>query len=150
MASLLLINGPNLNLLGSREPGLYGETNLAEVESRLTSLAREQGDELQCFQSNAEHEIVDRIQQAAGDKTDFILLNPGAFTHTSISIRDALLAVSIPFIEIHLSNVFAREDFRHNSYFSDIAAGCLFGLGAYGYELALKAATHQLEDDGEK
>ncbi len=149
MASLLLINGPNLNLLGSREPGVYGETNLADVESRLTSLAREQGHELQCFQSNAEHEIVDRIQQAAGDKADFILLNPGAFTHTSIAIRDALLAVRIPFIEIHLSNVFAREEFRHHSYFSDIAAGCLFGLGAYGYELALNAATRQLEDAGE-
>ena len=150
MASLLLINGPNLNLLGSREPGVYGETNLAEVESRLTSLAAEQGDELQCFQSNAEHEIVDRVQQAATDKVDFILLNPGAFTHTSIAIRDALLAVSIPFIEIHLSNVFAREEFRHKSYFSDIAAGCLFGLGAYGYELALKAAHSQLQDVGEK
>jgi len=150
MASLLLINGPNLNLLGSREPGVYGETNLAEVESRLTSLAGEQGHELQCFQSNAEHEIVDQVQQAATDKVDFILLNPGAFTHTSIAIRDALLAVSIPFIEIHLSNVFAREDFRHNSYFSDIAAGCLFGLGAYGYELALKAAHRQLQDVGEK
>ena len=150
MASLLLINGPNLNLLGSREPGVYGETNLADVESRLTSLAKEQGHELDCFQSNAEHEIVDRIQQAAADKADFILLNPGAFTHTSISIRDALLAVSIPFIEIHLSNVFAREDFRHNSYFSDIAAGCLFGLGAYGYELGLNAAIRQLEDDGDK
>jgi 3-dehydroquinate dehydratase-2 len=150
MASLLLINGPNLNLLGSREPGVYGETNLAEVESRLTSLAAEQGDELQCFQSNAEHEIVDRVQQAATDKVDFILLNPGAFTHTSIAIRDALLAVSIPFIEIHLSNVFAREEFRHNSYFSDIAAGCLFGLGAYGYELALKAAHSQLQDVREK
>ena len=149
MASLLLINGPNLNLLGSREPGVYGETNLSDVESRLTSLAQKQGHELQCFQSNAEHEIVDRIQQAAGDKADFILLNPGAFTHTSIAIRDALLAVSIPFIEIHLSNVFAREEFRHNSYFSDIAAGCLFGLGAYGYELALNAATRQLEDTGE-
>ena len=149
MASLLLINGPNLNLLGSREPGVYGETNLSDVESHLTSLAQEQGHELQCFQSNAEHEIVDRIQQAAGDKADFILLNPGAFTHTSIAIRDALLAVSIPFIEIHLSNVFAREKFRHNSYFSDIAAGCLFGLGAYGYELALNAATRQLEDAGE-
>jgi 3-dehydroquinate dehydratase-2 len=150
MASLLLINGPNLNLLGSREPGVYGDTNLADVESRLTSLAKEQGHELDCFQSNAEHEIVDRIQQAAADKADFILLNPGAFTHTSISIRDALLAVSIPFIEIHLSNVFAREDFRHNSYFSDIAAGCLFGLGAYGYELGLNAAIRQLEDDGDK
>jgi len=150
MASLLLINGPNLNLLGSREPGVYGNTNLADVESRLTSLAKDQGHELDCFQSNAEHEIVDRIQQAAADKADFILLNPGAFTHTSISIRDALLAVSIPFIEIHLSNVFAREDFRHNSYFSDIAAGCLFGLGAYGYELGLNAAIRQLEDDGDK
>ena len=150
MANLLLINGPNLNLLGSREPGVYGETNLADVESRLTSLASERGHELQCFQSNAEHEIVDRIQQAASDKADFILLNPGAFTHTSIAIRDALLAVSIPFIEIHLSNVFAREDFRHKSYFSDIAAGCLFGLGVYGYELALEAAIRQLADAGEK
>ena len=150
MASLLLINGPNLNLLGSREPGVYGETKLADVESRLTGLAEAQGHELRCFQSNAEHEIVDRIQRAATDKADFILLNPGAFTHTSIAIRDALLAVSIPFIEIHLSNVFAREDFRHNSYFSDIAAGCLFGLGAYGYELALQAATRQLEDVAEK
>ncbi len=150
MASLLLINGPNLNLLGSREPGVYGETTLADVENRLTSLAKEQGHELQCFQSNAEHEIVDRIQKAAEDNADFILLNPGAFTHTSIAIRDALLAVSIPFIEIHLSNVFAREEFRHNSYFSDIAAGCLFGFGAYGYELALNAASRQIEDAGDK
>jgi len=146
MPSLLLINGPNLNLLGSREPGVYGDTNLADVENRLTDLAAELDHSLQCFQSNAEHEIVDRIQLAATDKTDFILLNPGAFTHTSIAMRDALLAVRIPFIEIHLSNVFAREDFRHNSYFSDIAAGCLFGLGVYGYELALKAASCQLED----
>lgn len=150
MASLLLINGPNLNLLGSREPGIYGETRLADVEKRLTSLAEKQGHQMQCFQSNAEHEIVECIQQAGSDGVDFILLNPGAFTHTSIAMRDALLAVNIPFIEIHLSNVFAREEFRHNSYFSDIAAGCLFGLGAYGYELALKAATRQLEDVGEK
>ncbi|MFQ6003997.1 MAG: type II 3-dehydroquinate dehydratase [Woeseia sp.] len=150
MASLLLINGPNLNLLGSREPGVYGTTDLAALESRLTELATELGHDLQCFQSNAEHEIVDRIQQAANTGTDFILLNPGAFTHTSIAMRDALLAVSIPFIEIHLSNVFAREDFRHSSYFSDIAAGCLFGLGAHGYELALKAADRQLGDAGEK
>ncbi len=150
MASLLLINGPNLNLLGSREPGVYGETTLADVENRLTSLAKEQGHELQCFQSNAEHESVDRIQKAAEDNAEFILLNPGAFTHTSIAIRDALLAVSIPFIEIHLSNVFAREEFRHNSYFSDIAAGCLFGFGAYGYELALNAASRQIEDAGDK
>lgn len=149
MAKLLLINGANLNLLGSREPGVYGETNLADVENSLTSLASEQGHDLACFQSNAEHEIVDRIQNAAGEKVAFILLNPGAFTHTSIAIRDALLAVSIPFIEVHLSNVFAREDFRHKSYFSDIAAGCLFGLGAHGYELALAAAICQLEDDGD-
>ena len=150
MAGLLLINGPNLNLLGSREPGVYGETNLHDVESRLTELASKQGHSLDCFQSNAEHEIVDRIQASAHDDTRFILLNPGAFTHTSVAIRDALLAVSIPFIEIHLSNVFAREDFRHNSYFSDIAAGCIFGLGAFGYELALQAACQQLEAMGTK
>ena len=146
MASLLLINGPNLNLLGSREPGVYGETNLADVEAKLESMANELGHQLQCFQSNAEHEIVDRVQHARIDEVDFILLNPGAFTHTSIAIRDALLAVSIPFIEVHLSNVFAREDFRHSSYFSDIAAGCLFGLGALGYELALQAASRQLSE----
>jgi 3-dehydroquinate dehydratase-2 len=146
MASLLLINGPNLNLLGSREPGVYGETNLTDVEAKLESMANELGHQLQCFQSNAEHEIVDRVQHARIAEVDFILLNPGAFTHTSIAIRDALLAVSIPFIEVHLSNVFAREDFRHSSYFSDIAAGCLFGLGALGYELALQAASRQLSE----
>jgi 3-dehydroquinate dehydratase-2 len=115
MASLLLINGPNLNLLGSREPGVYGDTNLQTVEANLGTLAGELGHELVAFQSNAEHEIVDRVQQAATDKVDFILLNPGAFTHTSIAIRDALLAVDIPFIEVHLSNVFAREDSRKNN-----------------------------------
>ena len=146
MASLLLINGPNLNLLGSREPGVYGDTNLQTVEANLGTLAGELGHELVAFQSNAEHEIVDRVQQAATDKVDFILLNPGAFTHTSIAIRDALLAVGIPFIEVHLSNVFAREDFRHSSYFSDIAAGCIFGLGAYGYEIALRAASRLLSE----
>jgi len=147
MASLLLVNGPNLNLLGTREPGVYGETNLADVEARLTTMAKELGHDLVCFQSNAEHEIVDRVQQARIDAVSFILLNAGAFTHTSIAIRDALLAVSIPFIEIHLSNVFAREEFRHSSYFSDIAAGCLFGLGAFGYELALQAASKQLSGE---
>jgi 3-dehydroquinate dehydratase-2 len=146
MASLLLINGPNLNLLGSREPGVYGATSLADVEARLEELTSELGHDIVAFQSNAEHEIVDRIQKAQTDKVDYILLNPGAFTHTSIAMRDALLAVDIPFMEIHLSNVFAREDFRHNSYFSDIAAGCLFGLGAYGYELALLAASRQLSE----
>jgi 3-dehydroquinate dehydratase-2 len=147
MASLLLINGPNLNLLGTREPDVYGETNLADVEKRLIAMAKDLGHDLGCFQSNAEHEIVDRVQQAKIDAVNFILLNPGAFTHTSIAIRDALLAVSIPFIEIHLSNVFAREEFRHSSYFSDIAAGCLFGLGAHGYELALQAASRQLSEE---
>ncbi len=146
MASLLLINGPNLNLLGNREPAFYGAASLAQVETRLGELAVELGHQLAAFQSNAEHEIVDRVQQAQTDQVDFIILNPGAFTHTSIAIRDALLAVAIPFIEIHLSNVFAREEFRHNSYFSDIAAGCLFGLGAHGYELALLAASRQLSE----
>ncbi len=147
MASLLLINGPNLNLLGSREPGIYGSTDLSELERRLAAQASQLGHQLACFQSNAEHEIVDRVQAAGSEQVDFILLNPGAFTHTSIAIRDALLAVSIPFIEIHLSNVFARENFRQNSYFSDIADGCLFGLGAFGYELALQAADQQLSKD---
>lgn len=147
MASLLLINGPNLNLLGSREPGVYGASSLDDIEARLETMARELGHDLATFQSNAEHEIVDEIQKAQGDGVDFILLNPGAFTHTSIAIRDALLAVDVPFIEIHLSNVFAREDFRHVSFFSDIAAGCIFGLGAYGYELAMLAASRQLSED---
>lgn len=147
MASLLLINGPNLNLLGSREPGVYGDTNLADLEARLVARAGELGHQLRSFQSNAEHEIVDQVQHAQKDAIEFILMNPGAFTHTSIAIRDALLAVNIPFIEIHLSNVFAREDFRHSSYFSDIAAGCLFGLGAYGYELALLAACRLLSEE---
>ena len=143
MASLLLINGPNLNLLGSREPEVYGGTRLCDIESTLQALASDAGHTLDAYQSNAEHAIVDRIQQAAGN-TDFILLNPGALTHTSISMRDALLAVQIPFIEIHLSNIFAREEFRQISFFSDIAAGCIFGLGVTGYELALDAAMRQL------
>jgi 3-dehydroquinate dehydratase II len=144
MASLLLINGPNLNLLGSREPALYGQTSLSDLERSVSEQAARLGHTIACFQSNAEHRIVERIQKAAADKVDFILLNPGAFTHTSIAIRDALLGVNIPFIEIHLSNTFAREEFRRHSYFSDIAAGCLFGLGAHGYELALLAAHAKL------
>jgi 3-dehydroquinate dehydratase-2 len=144
MARFLLINGPNLNLLGSREPEVYGHATLGEVERTLTDQAQTLGHTLSAFQSNAEHEIVERLHRAAAERVDFILLNPGAFTHTSIAIRDALLAVAIPFIEIHLSNIFARESFRHHSYFSDIAAGCVFGLGATGYELALQAASRQL------
>lgn len=147
MANLLLLNGPNLNLLGSREPGVYGNTRLEDIEARLAKLAGKLGHDLSCCQSNAEHEMVERVQKAAADQVEFILLNPGAFTHTSIAIRDALLAVDIPFIEIHLSNTSAREDFRQKSYFSDIAVGSLFGLGAYGYELALLAASRQLSKD---
>lgn len=149
MAELLLINGPNLNLLGSREPEVYGSTTLTDIETALGASAKALGHRLMAFQSNAEHEIVDRLHQAAADGVEFILFNPGAFTHTSVAIRDAFLATSIPFIEIHLSNVFAREEFRHKSYFSDIAAGCLFGLGAQGYELALQAADLQLKKSGE-
>ena len=145
MSSFLLINGPNLNLLGSREPEVYGATSLDDIEERAKSLATELGHELECYQSNAEHELIDRVQQAARDKVSFIVLNPGAFTHTSIALRDALLAVEIPFIELHLSNTFAREEFRHNSYFSDIAQSCVFGFGAYGYELALHAASNSAQ-----
>ena len=145
MASLLLLNGPNLNLLGSREPGLYGDKTLAEIEDRLVARATAAGHNLECLQSNAEHVLIDRIH-AAGD-IDMILFNPGAFTHTSIALRDALLGVAVPFIEVHLSNIFAREAFRHRSMFSDIAAGCIFGLGPSGYDLALDAALRRLEQD---
>ena len=144
MSALLLINGPNLNLLGSREPEVYGAATLGDIEARAVALASELGHELDCYQSNAEHELIDRVQQARQDGVDFIILNPGAFTHTSVALRDALLAVDIPFIEIHLSNTFAREKFRHNSFFSDIAAACLFGFGAYGYELAIHAASRHV------
>jgi len=144
MSAFLLINGPNLNLLGSREPDVYGATTLADIEARATTVAAGLGHELACYQSNAEHQLIDRVQQAQREGVDFIILNPGAFTHTSVALRDALLAVAIPFIEIHLSNTFAREEFRHSSYFSDIATACLFGFGAYGYELALQAANRHL------
>ncbi len=149
MSVILLINGPNLNLLGSREPEVYGATRLEDIEARCTTLAAELGHELSCFQSNAEHELIDRVQAAATDGVDFIILNPGGFTHTSVALRDAFLAVQIPFIEIHLSNTFAREEFRQNSYFSDIASSCLFGFGAYGYELALQAASHYVASTGD-
>jgi len=140
----LLINGPNLNLLGSREPDVYGATSLGDIENRAVEVAKSLGHELSCFQSNAEHELIDRVQKAQVDRVEFIILNPGGFTHTSVALRDAFLAVQIPFIEIHLSNTFAREEFRHNSYFSDIAKSCLFGFGAYGYELALQAASQHV------
>lgn len=142
---LLLINGPNLNLLGNREPGFYGQVTLAAIEEGLKARASERNAALDCFQSNAEHELVERVQALAADPFDFLILNPGAFTHTSIALRDALLAVSIPFIEVHLSNVHAREPFRRHSYFSDIAAGSIVGLGAQGYDLALTAALDRLD-----
>ena len=150
MSSFLLINGPNLNLLGSREPEVYGATRLEDIEERCVVVAEGLGHELDCFQSNAEHELIDRVQQASGDGIEFIILNPGGFTHTSVALRDAFLAVQIPFIEIHLSNTFAREEFRQHSYFSDIANSCLFGFGAYGYELALQAASEYVANAGDK
>ena len=143
MSRILLLNGPNLNLLGSREPSLYGQTTLADVERSLATLAQHAGHQLETFQSNSEAELVDRVQAAAG-AIDFILINPGALTHTSIALRDAVLAAGIPFIEIHISNVHAREEFRRTSYFSDIAEGTIVGLGVLGYELALRAADDRL------
>jgi len=150
MPDFLLLNGPNLNLLGTREPDVYGATRLDDIEANCIDVAKELGHSLECFQSNAEHELIDRVQQAAKDDVSYIIFNPGAFTHTSIAIRDAFLAVAIPFTEIHLSNTFAREDFRQKSYFSDIAASCLFGFGAYGYELALYGAARHVADAEEE
>ncbi|MEH6826040.1 MAG: type II 3-dehydroquinate dehydratase [Motiliproteus sp.] len=145
MANILVLNGPNLNLLGSREPDTYGVTSLADIILVLQQQAIKQGQRLSTFQSNAEHELIDRIHRARDEQVDFILINPAAFTHTSIAIRDALAGVAIPFIEIHLSNVHQREPFRHRSYFSDLALGVICGLGAQGYELALQAAIHHLQ-----
>ncbi|HSD61840.1 MAG TPA: type II 3-dehydroquinate dehydratase [Burkholderiales bacterium] len=140
MKKILVLHGPNLNLLGTREPDVYGRTTLAEIDANLAKIAQEAGAKLACFQSNAEAELVDRIQQTARDGTDFIIINPAAFTHTSVALRDAMAAVGLPFVEVHLSNVFAREAFRRESYFSDIAVGVISGLGAKGYELALRFA----------
>ena len=144
MANILVLNGPNLNLLGSREPDHYGKTTLEEITQHLQKLAKAAGHSLDQFQSNAEHELVDRVHQATADKVDFIIINPAAFTHTSVALRDALAGVAIPFIEVHLSNIFAREAFRHQSYFSDLAVGVISGLGAQSYELALTAAMGRL------
>jgi len=144
MARILLLNGPNLNLLGSREPAVYGTATLQDIETKLKGLSVAQGHELIATQSNAEHELIGKIQTTKRDGVAFVIINPGAFTHTSISLRDAFLSVGVPFIEIHLSNVFAREAFRHHSYLSDIAVGCIYGLGPIGYELALQAAIARL------
>lgn len=148
MATILLLNGPNLSLLGQREPEIYGSTTLADVEALLTHQAKALGHTLETFQSNAEHALVERLHQASGN-VDFILLNPAAFTHTSVALRDALLAVAIPFIELHISNVAAREEFRQRSYFSDIAVGTIAGFGITSYELALTAASRHLSRGNE-
>ncbi|AMO57860.1 3-dehydroquinate dehydratase [Endozoicomonas montiporae] len=144
MASILVLNGPNLNLLGKREPGVYGATTLKQINQNLETLANSQGHQLESFQSNAEHELIERIHQAGEQGVDFIIINPAAYTHTSVAIRDAVLGVSIPFVEVHLSNIHRREPFRHHSYFSDIAEGVIAGLGPKGYELALSYALEQI------
>jgi len=145
MAVLLVINGPNLNLLGSREPEIYGSDTLDEINSKLTGLCEESGHRIEFLQSNAEAEIIERVHQAKKTGVDFIIINPAAFTHTSIALRDALLGVEIPFIEVHLSNIHAREAFRKHSFLSDIAIGSVVGLGPIGYELALQAALARIE-----
>lgn len=147
MAKILVLHGPNLNMLGQREPEYYGSAGLDAINARLADLAADQGHQLESFQSNAEHHLVERVQAAGGEAVDFIIVNPAAFTHTSIALRDAFLASGIPFIEVHLSNIHRREAFRHHSYFSDIAVGVIAGLGPQGYELAFNAALEQLGND---
>ena len=144
MAKILVLHGPNLNLLGEREPGIYGRTTLAEIDARLAARAQAAGHALESLQSNAEHELVDRVQAARADGTAFLLVNPAAFTHTSVALRDALAAVALPFIEVHLSNIHKREPFRHHSYFSDLAEGVICGLGPAGYRLAVLHALDRI------
>lgn len=146
MATILVLNGPNLNLLGSREPDIYGATTLAEIDAALAQRCARSGHQLDSFQSNAEHALIDRVHAAGREGVAFILINPGAFTHTSIALRDALLGVNIPFIEVHISNVHAREPFRRRSYLSDVAVGVICGLGPQGYALALEAALTRLAE----
>lgn len=144
MAKVLLLHGPNLNLLGTREPEIYGKDTLADIDFRLKMRAGEADVGLASLQSNSESALIDRIHEARGDGTDFIVINPGAFTHSSVALRDALTGVGIPFIEVHISNIHAREPFRRHSYLSDVAVGVICGLGAQGYELALEAALSRL------
>jgi 3-dehydroquinate dehydratase-2 len=144
LATILVINGPNLNMLGRREPEIYGHQTLGDILETLENLAEDYNVGLFDFQSNAEHEIIERIHEAMSDGTDYIIINPAAFTHTSVAIRDALATVKIPFIEVHLSNIHKREPFRAHSYFSDLADGVIAGLGVIGYELALTAAVEKL------
>ena len=145
MSKILVLNGPNLNLLGKREPEHYGQTSLDQIQQQVVQLAKDQGHDLQFVQSNAEHELVDQVQQAMDSGVAFIIINPAAFTHTSVALRDALAASNIPFIEVHLSNIHAREEFRQHSYFSDLAVGVISGLGAQGYALAVQAACEQIK-----
>ena len=145
MAKILVMHGPNLNLLGTREPEIYGRATLAEIDADLAARAAQAGHAVESFQSNAEHELIDRVHRTRSDGTAFILINPGAFTHTSIALRDAMAAAAIPFIEIHLSNIHAREPFRRHSYFSDLAVGLVCGLGPGSYGLALTAAMQRLQ-----
>lgn len=145
MASILVLHGPNLNLLGSREPNLYGSTTLSDINTHLAHIAQNHGHHLQALQSNAEYELIERIHDARHEGIDVIIINPAAFTHTSVALRDALLGVNIPFYEVHLSNVFSRESFRHHSYFSDKAIGVISGLGAFSYEAALLAFINSLK-----
>ncbi len=144
MKKILVLHGPNLNLLGSREPTVYGHITLKEINERLVALADKAAANLSCFQSNAEAALVERVQQAQSDGTQFIIINPAAFTHTSVALRDALAAVAVPFIEVHLSNVFAREAFRKESFFSDLAVGVISGLGSEGYEFAVQFALSKI------
>lgn len=146
MATILVLHGPNLNLLGLREPGIYGAATLEDINRQLTETARQAGHHLLSLQSNAEYELIDRIHDARKEGVDYIIINPAAFTHTSVALRDALLGVDIPFIEVHLSNVHKREDFRQHSYFSDIAQGVICGFGATSYQLALQAAIKTLSN----
>ncbi|QKT03243.1 type II 3-dehydroquinate dehydratase [Ectothiorhodospiraceae bacterium 2226] len=144
MATLWVLNGPNLNLLGTREPHLYGARTLADIDGELAEAAAAAGLDFATFQSNAEHALIERVHAAQSQRVDFLIINPAAYTHTSVALRDALAAVRIPFIEVHLSNIHAREAFRRHSYFSDLAVGVISGLGAQGYSLALQAAVHHL------
>ncbi|MGB3623127.1 MAG: type II 3-dehydroquinate dehydratase [Ketobacter sp.] len=149
MAKLLVLNGPNLNLLGTREPEIYGAQTLDQIHQHLQQFATNQGHQCECLQSNREYELIERIHAAKLDGTAFIIINPGALTHTSIALRDAFIGVGLPFIEVHISNVHARENFRKHSYLADVAAGVIAGLGSQGYELALQAAIKQVTGSNE-
>ena len=147
MANILVLHGPNLNLLGTREPEHYGATTLDEINQGLIKQATSAGHQLECLQSNAEHDLVNKVHEAAGNNVELIIINPAAFTHTSVALRDAMAGVNIPFIEVHLSNVHAREEFRQHSFFSDLAWGVISGLGAQGYSLALQAGINKLNSN---